>query len=403
MDFTSFVLLNTETAVNYAVEALEFFDKDEIVSCEEIGDGNINYVFRLKSSLDGRSLVIKQADRFLRSSGRPLDAGRSEIEEELLSLQNELCPGFVPKVYNYDPVMRTIAMEDISQYKNFRKELMDGCVYPHLAENLSEFLAETLLPTSDLVLDSGEKKARVRYFINPELCDISEDLVFSEPYMERPYRERNKNIVSPGNEAFVKQMLYNNSPLKAEISKLRINFTNNAQALLHGDLHSGSVFVNENGIKVIDPEFAFYGPMGYDIGNVIGNLFFSLAYSVFVKRSSGKEIAELIEECFELCFIKLNNVYDRDVCFELYKLKEFKDYYIHNIMADSLGYAGTEIIRRTVGDSKVPELSSLPLSETKLKMEQALINAAIKLIMERDSQETIKKAISLILKGAQDN
>lgn len=48
---------------------------------------------------------------------------------------------------------------------------------------------------------------------------------------------------------------------------------NNAQALIHGDLHSGSIFINEKGIKVIDPEFAFYGPMGYDIGNVIGNLF----------------------------------------------------------------------------------------------------------------------------------
>lgn len=35
---------------------------------------------------------------------------------------------------------------------------------------------------------------------------------------------------------------------------------NCAQALLHGDLHSGSVFANDSGIKVIDPEFAFTGP-----------------------------------------------------------------------------------------------------------------------------------------------
>ena len=33
---------------------------------------------------------------------------------------------------------------------------------------------------------------------------------------------------------------------------------NNAQALLHGDLHTGSIFANEQGVKVIDPEFAFY-------------------------------------------------------------------------------------------------------------------------------------------------
>ena len=50
--------------------------------------------------------------------------------------------------------------------------------------------------------------------------------------------------------------------LKAEVAKLRNGFMNNAQALLHGDLHSGSIFANERGIKIIDPEFAFYGPMG---------------------------------------------------------------------------------------------------------------------------------------------
>ena len=32
----------------------------------------------------------------------------------------------------------------------------------------------------------------------------------------------------------------------------------NAQALLHGDLHTGSVFVRDDSTKVIDPEFAFY-------------------------------------------------------------------------------------------------------------------------------------------------
>jgi 5-methylthioribose kinase len=49
------------------------------------------------------------------------------------------------------------------------------------------------------------------------------------------------------------------------------------QALIHGDLHTGSIFINENSLKVIDPEFAFYGPMGYDVGNIIANLIFAWA------------------------------------------------------------------------------------------------------------------------------
>ena len=39
----------------------------------------------------------------------------------------------------------------------------------------------------------------------------------------------------------------------------------------------------QEGTKVIDPEFAFYGPMGYDIGNVIGNLFFAWANKYYTE------------------------------------------------------------------------------------------------------------------------
>ena len=49
-----------------------------------------------------------------------------------------------------------------------------------------------------------------------------------------------------------------------------------AEALIHGDLHTGSIMMTTEDTRVIDPEFAFIGPMGFDVGAVIGNLF--LAY-----------------------------------------------------------------------------------------------------------------------------
>lgn len=49
-------------------------------------------------------------------------------------------------------------------------------------------------------------------------------------------------------------------------------FCERAQALIHGDLHTSSVMVTPDSTQVIDPEFAFYGPMGFDIGAFIGNL-----------------------------------------------------------------------------------------------------------------------------------
>ena len=198
------------------------------------------------------------------------------------------------------------------------RSLWQTASYAHLSENLSSFLADTLLPTTDLVLPSAEKKKNVKFFFNPELCDITEDLVLSEPYMSVPYNERNRNIITAGNEEFVDHFLYNDSALHAEVAKLRDSFMNNAQALIHGDLHSGSVFANENGIKVIDPEFAFYGPMGYDIGNVIGNFFFSLASKIFTMPEETDAINALyriIAETYDMTREKLLAKYDELVSF----------------------------------------------------------------------------------------
>lgn len=57
---------------------------------------------------------------------------------------------------------------------------------------------------------------------------------------------------------------------------LLLRFSERAQALIHADLHTSSVMVTPQSTYVIDPEFGFYGPMGFDVGALIGNLI--LAY-----------------------------------------------------------------------------------------------------------------------------
>ena len=160
---------------------------------------------------------------------------------------------------------------------------------------------------------------------------------------------------------------------------------NNAQALIHGDLHSGSIFANEQGIKVIDPEFAFYGPMGYDIGNVIGNLFFAWANKAYTGGSAETQtaLAQTIRETCDKTAEKLAAEYDKLVTFPLYRAPAFRKAYLDGVMADSYGYAGTEIIRRVVGDSKVMEVTSVTDPAQRLPMERALIDLGIYLIKNR--------------------
>ncbi|MDU6523978.1 MAG: S-methyl-5-thioribose kinase, partial [Enterococcus sp.] len=265
-------LMNEDDIKDFVVNHLALFETKDNLAVNEIGDGNINYVYQVTDRLSQRTVVVKQADKYLRSSGRLLDLSRNRIEAEILEIQNELAPEYIPEVYDYDEIMAAVTMENISDFKNMRYELIDQNTFPNFSEEISNFLAKVLLPTTDLVLTSAVKKTRVKSFTNIDMCDISENLVLTEPYDNY----KSQNVITPGNEDFVESSLYTDKELHTEIAWLRNKYMNNAQALIHGDLHTGSIFINQFGMKVIDPEFAYYGPMGYDIGNVLAHMYFPL-------------------------------------------------------------------------------------------------------------------------------
>ncbi|MEI3339727.1 MAG: hypothetical protein V8R80_07085 [Eubacterium sp.] len=102
-----------------------------------------------------------------------------------------------------------------------------------------------------------EHKAKKNPFAHSSTlsCADFRDLVFTEPFMDYNHR----NNVFPPNADFVKKELYDDTALQLEAAKIKFEFMNNAQSLIHGDLHTGSIFINKDHIFVFDPEFAFYG------------------------------------------------------------------------------------------------------------------------------------------------
>jgi S-methyl-5-thioribose kinase len=417
-------LLDTETVKAYLVEQFKLFSADEPLDAEEIGDGNINYVFRVRSRIGGKSIIVKQADRLLRSSGRPLDITRSKREAEALRIYADLTPQFIPQIYAYDDTMSAICMEDISYCGNLRKELMAGHSLPaNFAENAASFLADAVFATSDLFLSPEEKKKRVSAFINPELCAISETLVFSEPYCNGKKRNR----ITPGNEDFIQKTLYNDEALKVEVASLREIFMNKAEALIHGDLHTGSIFIGSSAgipidtnttpdrnatsepcMKIIDPEFAFYGPIGYDLGNIIAHLYCAWMYAAFIRGASDK-IKTGIDIRSDIPILQTSSASDGfieriaaaiEALPQLFTAKALKRYktvplsdtlynerYIRRrlaeIITDAYGFAGTEIIRRAVGDTKTAEFDAMSSDPRRITMERIIIKTACRLIKQR--------------------
>ena len=63
----------------------------------------------------------------------------------------------------------------------------------------------------------------------------------------------------------------NNTDYKLDVLRFKDLFVAKTDALLHADLHSGSLIVNQDETYVIDMEFAYFGPFGFDVGKVIAN------------------------------------------------------------------------------------------------------------------------------------
>jgi len=232
----------------------------------EVGDGNLNLVF-IVDGPDG-SLIVKQALPYVRLVGDswPLPLKRAFFEYNALIRQEARDPGSVPRVLHFDEVQAIIAMEFLTPHVILRRVLIEGGKVEGLAEVLGNFCARTLFRGSDLAMPTAQRKADAALFLgNVEICDITENLVFSDPYFEAEM-----NHHTPGLDPVVK-MLREDIDLKVTAQHMKWAFATNAETMLHGDLHSGSVMVTETESKVIDPEFATYGPMGFDIGMLLAN------------------------------------------------------------------------------------------------------------------------------------
>lgn len=386
--FDTYFLMGEEDIYEYIQEKIHFFNEDAKPICKEIGDGNLNYVFRVQDEISGKSIIVKQAGSALRiSKDMKLNIDRGKIEAQILGIQGQFSPGLVPKVYLYDEKMCAIIMEDMIGHETMRTGMVDHHIYPEFAEQISTFLVNSLLMTTDIVVGHKEKKELTKIFINPELCEITEDLVFSEPYLN--YNQRNQ--IYPPNREFIEENIYADKELHLEAAKLKFEFMSNAQSLIHGDLHTGSIFINQDHTFVFDPEFAFYGPMGYDIGNVLANLFFGWCNGdAMIELSTEKEkfcgwCLNAMQDIVDKFIEKYNQAFSSYVRDEMAKTEGFRDYYLSKILAYTAGTTGLELIRRIVGMAKVKDITSIENEEKRARAERICLTLAKDCIKNRES------------------
>ncbi|ANE48472.1 methylthioribose kinase [Paenibacillus swuensis] len=390
--------LNEAEAIEIARTLPGLFSPGAELTSREIGDGNLNLVFHIKDASASRSIIMKQALPYAKVVGEswPLTLDRARIESEALLLEGTLCPGLVPHVHLYDPEMSLIVMEDLSDHVIMRKGLIEGNRYPLFADHISTFLANTLFFTSDLGMNQQEKKEQVKRFINPELCKITEDLIFDDPYRDA---DTNNFAESIRDEA---EMLWHDGELHLEIALLRHKFLTHAQALLHGDLHTGSVFIREDSTKVIDPEFAYYGPMGFDIGAVIANLLLNYAGQEGWTRDEAERVAyrayllETVREVWNGFETKFRKLWDDQIQDRMSEASTaFQDVYVKSVLQDAIGFAGAKMIRRIVGLAHVADIDTLTDDATRERAQRLALAVGKALVKLNRRAVTIDEVIEI--------
>ncbi|ALC80850.1 MULTISPECIES: S-methyl-5-thioribose kinase [Bacillus] len=365
---------------------LGLFSGKSTITCQEIGNRNRNRVFRVRDQENNRSIIIKQVVPFGQLFGEslPLRANRARIESSALIRQAEHVPHLVPKIYYSDTTLAVIVMEDLSHLSILRKGLIEGKTYPLFSEHVGEFLGKTLFYNSAYFLDPQVKNELEKQFSNPDLCAITEKLLFTDPFFasnSNEFEEELRTIVKGFRD---------DSSLLDEASKLRNTFTSKTESLIHGDLHTGSIFSNQHVTKIIDPEFAFFGPIGFDIGKIIADL-------LIHTMSHDDEKSSLLHHIITVWTVFSNTFKEafRKDCRELYKTKINIQDLLYQIFADAAGFAGCELIRYSIGAAQDSDINPVPIVN-RIERKSLAIRFGLLLIKERENLQDAEGMITLL-------
>ena len=381
-------------------------DNLERWSAKEVGDGNINFVYIVSCAATQNAVVVKQGLPFVRVVGEswPLTQERVRYEAEALQTAHGFCPAHVPEVFLYDPSMSVIAMRFLEPpHIILRGGIVAGATYPRLAAHAGEYLATTLFGSSALAVGCERlREQRQAFGQNEAMCALTEQVIFTEPYCDA----ENNKWTSPQLDAAAAS-LRGDVALKTKMAALKRAFATDAAALLHGDLHTGSIMCTSTTTFVIDHEFAFYGPMGFDVGAFLANVL--LAYfsqDGHEKTSGGDRSASrawLLEtftgtwHTFERRFLQLwdergvaagtagitpASVYGGSAGEDA--LRAVQKAYMKGVLRDSLAFAGAKMTRRIVGIAHVADMESIEDPDVRAKCELAALACARRLILEAD-------------------
>lgn len=305
--------------------------EESIVSISKPGEGNMNCVLRVKTVK--RSFIVKQSRGYVEKYPQvlaPAERVRTEGAFYEKIANKAAVQELMPKILGLDAINNLIALEDLGEANDFtglydlkqkieKKDLMQLVAY---LNGLHQSFQKTV--------------------VDDELANEAMRTLNYEHIFDYPFKVDNGfdlDLIQDGLQA-VAMPYKTDEELKNKIERLGALYLSKGKFLLHGDYYPGSWLKTRNGIRVIDPEFCFYGLREFDLAVMLAHFYIT---------QQEEWVITFIEENYQQ-FSELSTVI----------LK---------------GLIGTEIMRRLIG------LAQLPL-EMNLKTKAGLLAFAKDLILK---------------------
>ena len=212
-----------------------------LVAAEPAGEGNMNRTLRLTTS-DG-SIVLKQATPFVAKYphiGAPRN--RDRIEAAFYrAVVNTSVAAQMPIFLGHASENHLLAFEDLGPSSD--------CTTAYVESNLGAKMPSLVTWLGALHQITAEPPD----FNNREMRKLNHEYIFIQPFIAK-----------------------DESRLQSKAKQLgELYLANTNGPLLHGDFFPGSWLSTPNGLRIIDPEFTFRGPVEFDLGVLLAHLVFA--------------------------------------------------------------------------------------------------------------------------------
>lgn len=302
---------------------------EKIEALTKPGEGNMNYVLRVATNK--RSFIVKQSREYVEKyPSVPAPKERVVTESEFYKKIATVAKlqQFMPKLIGVNADDNLMVIEDLGNASDFS----------FLYHSMSILAKDDLIALVDYLhgLHSSFEKSKTDNELNNiELRELNHEHIFNYPFQE----ENGFDLNGIQNGLQELAMLYKTDDnLKAKISFLGSQYMSNGTYLLHGDFYPASWLKTANGIKIIDPEFCYFGFREFDLGVLKAHLYLT-------------QQDETLQQLLQLHYDGYN---DLDI----------------NLIND---FAGVEIMRRLIGLAQLPMQMDLTKKKQLLKLAKTLL------------------------------